>query len=177
MAHTETTIDGKVVTPGGVATGGSIKCTLIGVVHGDDGTTENVILGFSRETIAATGDVDFTLPSNDALTPAGSYYQFDYEVTSPILYQATKNYVVNSSPSTQDIGDLPEYGGAVAGSVQGWISYDGTIAAFEAAYPAAAGYRNFVAVVRQGSSLADYELRCLKNSSDTYEWVVVVGAS
>lgn len=177
MAVTETTIQGKVRTPGGVATGGTIKCSLIGVHHLDDGGTEHVIMGFSRETIASDGSVSFTLPSNDTLTPAGSYYRFDYEITGPIVHEETKNYVVNSSPSTQDIGDLPEYGGAVAGNVQGWLSYDGTIAAFEAAYPAAAGYRNFVAVVRQGSSLADYELRCLKNSSDTYEWVVVVGAS
>lgn len=105
-----TTVQGKILMPSGsVATGGTIIATLSGA-----GTTDDLSTAASQRvggrvvgSIGASGDVTgLVLVPNDAITPAGTYYDVSISATGPVRTSWTERWSVTTSPDPVAIGAI-----------------------------------------------------------------------
>lgn len=100
-----TTVQGKVITPDGVAvTEGSIVATLAQPGSALDGATSQRVGGRVEVSISAAGISGLVLVPNDVMTPAGTYYRVSITVREPIETSWIELWSVASSPDPVDVG-------------------------------------------------------------------------
>ena len=104
-----TTIQGKVLDPSGSpATGGTIIAQLSASGSTDDSGTSQRVASRVEGTIGADGSVTLALVPNDAITPAGTYYELRIRVTGPERASWTEKWQVDTSPDPVDIGAVTQ---------------------------------------------------------------------
>lgn len=103
-----TTISGKVLMPNGViATAGTVRAVLSTQGGTLDGSVSHFVGGFTVSTIAGDGTVTaFSLVPNDAIVPAGTYYEVIFDVTAPIRTSWTVKWSIATTPDPIDIGAI-----------------------------------------------------------------------
>ncbi|UCC72905.1 MAG: hypothetical protein JSV86_21590 [Gemmatimonadota bacterium] len=108
MAIATTTIQGTVHLPSGAAaTGGYIRATLSAPGYATDNSgVDSPIAGSYNGTIGADGSITLAVVPNDVITPATTYYTFEFVVTSPESLRWSIDRTVDTSPDPADMADL-----------------------------------------------------------------------
>jgi len=101
-----TTITFTVIMPSGAtATSGTVYATLSSSGETPDGASTSVVAARTSATIASNGAVSIALVPNDAITPEGTYYIFNYDVRTPSLSSWKENRTVATTPDPGLISD------------------------------------------------------------------------
>jgi len=104
------TIQGKVLIPSGAgAVGGLLVITLSREGKVSDGVTNHKAAGMVKIAVGTDGTVAFALIPNDAITPAGTFYQVAGRLPDGFAWR--DSWDIPSGGTPLDIGAIPSIAG------------------------------------------------------------------